>query len=58
MSLLFLLITPAGRPEAQLALLSQLARVASGQESREALQRAASPADVLEILQRFIQAPG
>ncbi len=54
-TLLFLLITPAGRPEAQLALLSQLARVASGQESRAALQRAASPAEVLEILHRYAQ---
>ncbi len=50
--LLFLLITPAERPETQLALLGQLARIAGTDASRAALLHAASPADVLEILHR------
>jgi PTS system fructose-specific IIC component len=50
--LLFLLLTPAERPEIQLALLGQLARIAGEQSSRDALFRAESPADMLDALHR------
>ncbi len=53
--LLFLLLTPAEKPEVQLALLGQLARIAGIQTSREALLRAGSPADMLDALHRAWQ---
>ena len=48
--LLFLLVTPAERPETQLALLGQLARIAGTSASREALLNAVFPADVVDLL--------
>ena len=50
--LVFLLVTPAEQPEAQLSLLAQVARVCSETRTREALVRASSPAEVMEILGR------
>ncbi|HEX2747144.1 MAG TPA: PTS sugar transporter subunit IIA, partial [Verrucomicrobiales bacterium] len=55
--LLFLLLTPAERPEVQLALLGQLARLAGTQANRDALLRAGSPADMLEALHRASGTP-
>lgn len=48
--LVFLLVTPSEQPEAQLALLSQLAAVCQELTAREALTNARSPTDVLAIL--------
>ncbi|MBE7508519.1 MAG: cation:proton antiporter [Planctomycetia bacterium] len=48
--LVFLLVTPSEQPEAQLALLSQLAAVCQELTAREALTNAPSPTDVLAIL--------
>lgn len=50
--LFFLLLTPAERPETQLTLLSQVAKTAGTEANRNALLRAASPADVLDVLHR------
>lgn len=50
--LIFLLITPVDRPEMQLALLSQIARVAETGAARNELFRAGSPVELLEILER------
>lgn len=49
--LIFLLVTPSEQPEAQLALLSQVATVCRELTAREALMNAASPTDVLLILE-------
>jgi mannitol/fructose-specific phosphotransferase system IIA component (Ntr-type) len=49
--LVFLLVTPLERPEAQLALLSQLAKIAGTVEGRDALVRASFPGDVADVLQ-------
>jgi CPA2 family monovalent cation:H+ antiporter-2 len=47
---MFLLVTPAEQPEAQLSLLSQLARIASTNASRDALLHADFASDVLKFL--------
>jgi len=49
--LVFLLVTPAEQPEAQLALLAQLAKIAGTDAGRSALLRATFPGDVAAILQ-------
>jgi len=54
--LIFLLLTPAERPETQLALLSQVARVAGTDSARAALFRA-SPVELLKILEANCTAP-
>jgi mannitol/fructose-specific phosphotransferase system IIA component (Ntr-type) len=54
--LLFLLITPAERPEMQLALLSQVAKLARAESNREMLLHAATPADVLDVFHRIVPA--
>ena len=51
--LCFLLITPAERPETQLSLLRQLARLAHTETARSAMMDATSPEEVLEILKKF-----
>jgi mannitol/fructose-specific phosphotransferase system IIA component (Ntr-type) len=48
--LLFLMVTPAERPECQLALLRQVARLADKLERREALMNAVTQAELLEII--------
>lgn len=48
--LLFLMVTPAERPECQLALLRQVARLADKQERRESLMNAVTQAELLEII--------
>lgn len=50
--LLFLLVTPAERPESQLALLRQVARLADKEASRASLMDATSPAQLLEAIQK------
>jgi CPA2 family monovalent cation:H+ antiporter-2 len=50
--LFFLLLTPPGKPETQLALLAELAKIAGTSASRAALLHAVSPADIMEILHR------
>jgi CPA2 family monovalent cation:H+ antiporter-2 len=49
--LVFLLITPAEQPEAQLALLRQLASICREPSARESLRHAESVGDVLSILE-------
>jgi len=48
--LIFLIITPAECPDTQLALLSQLARIARNESLRTALFKAVSPVDLLSLL--------
>ncbi len=48
--LVFLLVTPTERPEAQLALLAQLANVVEDARVRDRLRRATSGAEVLEVI--------
>ncbi|MBE7506192.1 MAG: cation:proton antiporter [Planctomycetia bacterium] len=48
--LVFLLVTPSEQPEAQLALLSQLATVCREPTNREALNNASSATDILSIV--------
>jgi CPA2 family monovalent cation:H+ antiporter-2 len=48
--LLFLLVTPAERPEAQLVLLRQLARLAGSESARRALLSASSGAELAELI--------
>jgi CPA2 family monovalent cation:H+ antiporter-2 len=50
--LVFLLVTPAERPETQLALLGQLAHICREYSQREALLRAATVEDILVILDK------
>jgi mannitol/fructose-specific phosphotransferase system IIA component (Ntr-type)/predicted transcriptional regulator len=50
--LFFLLVTPAERPESQLALLRQVARLADKEEKRESLLNAVTQAELLEIIQK------
>ncbi len=50
--LLFLLVTPAEQPEAQLALLSQVASVCRDPQARDALLQAESIIDVAAIIER------
>jgi mannitol/fructose-specific phosphotransferase system IIA component (Ntr-type)/CBS domain-containing protein len=54
--LFFLLVTPAEKPESQLALLSQLARIAGTESVRDALFGARSAAELLEILRQSSRA--
>jgi mannitol/fructose-specific phosphotransferase system IIA component (Ntr-type)/voltage-gated potassium channel Kch len=51
--LCFLLVTPAERPETQLSLLRQLARLGHTGSGREALMNAASPEELLEIMKKL-----
>ena len=55
--LLFLLVTPAERPDLQVLLLGQVARVAGEPERRARLRAAASPAEVSAILAAEAAAP-
>ncbi|MDY3555893.1 cation:proton antiporter [Gemmata sp. JC717] len=48
--LMFLLVTPAERPNLQVLLLGQVARAAGNSETRNRLRAAESPAEVAEIL--------
>jgi mannitol/fructose-specific phosphotransferase system IIA component (Ntr-type) len=48
--LLFLLVTPADEPDLQLALLAQVARVASDRRARERIARAATATEILDVL--------
>lgn len=48
--LIFLLVTPAERPNLQVFLLGQLARVAGSEFVRERLSRSESPQEVIEII--------
>jgi len=48
--LFFLLVTPADRPETHLALLSQVARLVGDPGKREALLKAATPVEFLEVM--------
>ena len=49
-NLLFLLITPAEQPDAQVLLLSQIASIAGNADKRRRLNEATSASDVAEIL--------
>jgi mannitol/fructose-specific phosphotransferase system IIA component (Ntr-type) len=49
--LLFLLITPAERPELQITLLGQLAGTIRDRSVRDRLRAASSPVEVMEILE-------
>jgi len=49
--LFFLLVTPADRPETHLVLLSQIARLVSQAEKREALLVATTPVEFLEVIE-------
>jgi hypothetical protein len=46
----FLLVTPAERPEMQLSLLAKVAGLAAVPAVRDRLARAASPAEVLDAV--------
>jgi monovalent cation:H+ antiporter-2, CPA2 family len=48
--LIFLLVTPAAKPDVQVFLLGQLARVAGNASSRERLLNASSPSEVIEVV--------
>lgn len=48
--LFFLLVTPADRPEAHLALLSQVARLVGDSAKREALFASTTPVEFLEVI--------
>lgn len=48
--LFFLLVTPADRPEAHLAMLSQIARLVADESKREALLAATTPVEFLEVM--------
>jgi CPA2 family monovalent cation:H+ antiporter-2 len=48
--LFFLLVTPAERPETHLALLSQVARLVSKTDKREALLAATTPVEFQEVI--------
>lgn len=48
--LFFLLVTPADRPEAHLAMLSQIARLVADESKREALLAATTPVEFFEII--------
>lgn len=53
--LFFLLVSPAERPETQLSLLRQLAKLAGTEDARRELMASGSPADLLEILHRRLE---
>lgn len=48
--LVFLLVTPSERPEDQLSLLGQLARIVSDESARERLLRSASHSEIVDFL--------
>lgn len=48
--LFFLIVTPADRPEAHLAMLSQVARLVGDEAKREALLAATTPVGFLELI--------
>ncbi len=48
--LFFLLLTPKERPEAHLALLSQIARLVADESKREGLLAASTPVEFLEVM--------
>ena len=48
--LFFLLVTPADRPEAHLAMLSQIARLVADESKREALLAATTAVEFLEAM--------
>lgn len=48
--LFFLLLTPKERPEAHLTLLSQIARLVADESKREALLKATTPVEFLEVM--------
>ena len=50
--LLFLLVTPVERPESQLALLRQVARLGDKRATHASLMSATSPAELMEIIQK------
>lgn len=50
--LIFLLVTPTEQPEAQLSLLSQLARFVADESNRKRLLQASSRAEVIDLLCR------
>lgn len=56
--LFFLIVTPAERPETQLALLRQTAKLAETRDARDALEGADSPAALREIMHRLLHARG
>ncbi|GAA5115628.1 cation:proton antiporter [Luteolibacter yonseiensis] len=53
--LFFLLITPAERPEAQLSLLRQTAKLAGTESARDAMVGANSPASMLDIIHKLLK---
>lgn len=54
--LFFLLITPAERPETQLSLLRQTAKLAGTEPARDAIAGADSPAAMLDIIMKLLKA--
>lgn len=52
--LFFLLVTPAERPETQLSLLRQMAKLTDSQAARYALADSESPAELLEVMHKLI----
>jgi mannitol/fructose-specific phosphotransferase system IIA component (Ntr-type) len=46
--LVFLLVTPKEKPDLQLSLLAQIARIAGDPAARDRLRRATSKSDVIE----------
>jgi CPA2 family monovalent cation:H+ antiporter-2 len=55
--LFFLLVTPAERPETQLSLLRQLAKLADTSAARDELLSADSPADLMDLIHRLVKHP-
>jgi CPA2 family monovalent cation:H+ antiporter-2 len=53
--LFFLLITPAERPETQLSLLRQTAKLAGTESARDAMVAADSPAAMLDIIHKLLK---
>jgi mannitol/fructose-specific phosphotransferase system IIA component (Ntr-type) len=53
----FLLITPLEKPDVQLYLLGQLARVAGDVDARERLAKATSHAEVIDIVAEGRESP-
>ena len=48
--LIFLLVTPAERPQTQVFFLAQLAQVAASELVRERIARATTPQEVIQII--------
>jgi mannitol/fructose-specific phosphotransferase system IIA component (Ntr-type)/voltage-gated potassium channel Kch len=51
--LVFLLVTPAERPDVQLSLVAKLAGTVADPQARDRLRAASSPAEVLEVLSKL-----